>query len=116
VTESDRQLDELLGQYGKACPEVAPSPQFMPKLWARIDSRRSFPFVFQRLARVLVTASAAACLLVGALNMLPSVTSSGDQNGFASYTDALSAEGTVERTYYSEMKSPVDRVPPELRH
>ena len=71
MTESDRHLNELFSSYRAAVPDVAESPDFIPRMWARIESRRSFPLVFQRLARILVTASAATCLFLAALNLAP---------------------------------------------
>jgi hypothetical protein len=97
----DHRLDELFSKYRQACPDRDPSVDFMPNLWARIEGKRSFTFVFQRLARMLVTASAGACLLLAALNLLPHSGAYSFRNGYATYTDALSAETTVERTYYS---------------
>ena len=49
MTNDDRHFDALLAKYRTACPEPDPSPEFMPKLWARIEGPRSFSFVFQRL-------------------------------------------------------------------
>ena len=99
MTESDRHLDELFLRYRAACPEVTEKADFMPRLWARIENRSSFPLVFQRLGRVLVTASAAACLLLAALNLAPHAAWASSRSAYATYADALSAETTLERTY-----------------
>jgi hypothetical protein len=109
----DHRLDELFSKYRQACADCDPSADFMPHLWARIEGKRSFSFVFQRLARTLVTASVGACLLLGALNLLPRSTSRSFRNGYATYTDALSAETTVERTYYSGAIPPAANVAPD---
>ncbi|MBV8550944.1 MAG: hypothetical protein JOY54_06560 [Acidobacteriaceae bacterium] len=92
-------LDELFQRYRAACPEVEPSANFMPLLWHKIESRHNFWFVFQGLARAVATASAAVCLLLLILNLAaaPKVQSTGP-----TYTDALMADHTAERTYYTE--------------
>lgn len=115
MTESDRHLDELFSKYRAAFPEVAESPDFIPRMWARIESRRSFPLVFQRLARILVTASAAACLLLAALNLAPHPDSSTTRSHYATYTDALSAETSLDKTYYSESSRPAESFPVDFR-
>jgi hypothetical protein len=114
MTNDDRRLDALLARYRAACPDPDPSVDFMPRLWARIEAPRSLSFVFQRLGRFLLTGAAAACLLMGGLNMMPRHTSvSSARTGYATYIDALSADITVERTYYSEFIPPTNSAPPE---
>jgi hypothetical protein len=89
-------LDRFFQRYRQSCPDVEPSVNFMPALWQRIETRHSFPFLFRKLGRSFVTASAALCLLLLALNL--AVT---PQTGI-SYADALMAEGSAEQTYYTE--------------
>jgi hypothetical protein len=112
---NERHLDQLFAQYRAACPDLETGPDFMPKLWARIEGRKSFSLVFERLGRMLVTASALACLVLAALNLVPAVTASGARSGFATYTDALSADTTLERTYHSESTPPPDMFPADFR-
>jgi hypothetical protein len=71
----------------------------MPGIWQKIEGRHNFWFVFQRLARGAMTASAALCLLLVLLNVvwapqtfLPT----------SSYVDALMAEQAAEKTDYTE--------------
>lgn len=90
MTEDNRELDELFRRYRAACPDVEPGPNFMPGVWDRIERNRSFSFVFDKLARLLVTASAAACLVLAALNFVPHQSES-ETTRFASYTDVLTA-------------------------
>jgi hypothetical protein len=114
MSNDDRHLDLLLARYRTACPDPGVSPEFMPKLWARIEGPRSFSFVFQRLGRFLLTGSAATCLLFAALNMVPHPAIPITHTGYASYTDALSADNTIEHTYYSaESSPPANSVPPD---
>jgi hypothetical protein len=101
-------LDRLFGRYRQSCPDVEPSPNFMPVLWQKIEARHSFPFFFRKLGRSFVTASAALCLLLLVLNL--AVT---PQNS-VSYTDALMAESSAEQTYYTEAirSAPVPDISP----
>lgn len=91
-------LDELLHSYRAACPDVEPSAQFMPTLWQKIDSRRNFWWVFQGFARTAMAGCAALALLLLALNFATPQPS----NSLSSYTDALMADHSAERTYYAE--------------
>lgn len=113
MNSDNSRLDALFARYRAACPDPEPSVDFMPRLWARIEAPRSFSFAFQRLGRFLLTGSAVACLLLGALNFMPRASVSSTRNGYATYTDALSADTTVERTYYSESIPPANSVPPD---
>src|SRR5579875_1949172 len=99
VEVDDSRLNRLFQDYGAACPEVEPSANFMPTLWQKIESRSSVRFLFERLARTVMTASAAICLLLLLLNL-----TSAPQSHLVSptYTDALLADHTAERTYYTE--------------
>jgi hypothetical protein len=92
-------IDGLLAEYRKACPDVKPSANFMPELWRRIDARRGFWSVFQSLGRIAAAAALALCLLVAALNLAykPS-----NPTLAGTYPDALAADHTAERTYYTE--------------
>lgn len=92
-------LDTLFQSYRTACPEVEASAQFMPALWQKIEARHSFWSVFQGFARTGMAACAALALLLLGLNFaspqqaLP---------GSSSYTDALVADHSAEKTYYAE--------------
>jgi len=99
MTDEESGLDNLLEAYGRACPDVEPSAGFMPAIWQRIEARRSFWFVFQREARAVMTASAALFVVLLVLNLFV-----GSQNHLAAstYADALMADHTAEKTYYTE--------------
>lgn len=98
MTNDDSELDDLFQNYRLACPEVEVSADFMPRLWERIENRRSFWFAFQGLARMATTASTALCLLLLIMNFLI-----GSQSRFPTYADALAADNsTPEQTYYAE--------------
>jgi len=116
MTEADRQLDELFERYRAACPEVEPSANFMPAIWSRIERRGSFPLVFERLTRIFVAGAAAACLLLTALTALPARRSAPAAVP-ATYADALYADSSAERTYYTEaVRSTDNLVPEDYRH
>jgi hypothetical protein len=64
-SEQERTLDRLLHAYRQAADYGDPSPNFMPELWARIESRRSTSLAFERLARIFATGALALTLLTG---------------------------------------------------
>jgi hypothetical protein len=65
VGASEEQLQALFAAYREACPALEPGPEFMPQLWRKIEARRSFPFGLRRLAQGIITAAAAAALVMG---------------------------------------------------
>ena len=99
MTNDDSGLNSLFQRYRSACPDVEPSANFMPNVWRRIESSHSFRFVFQRLARPLMAGSAALVLLLLILNL---VAGQYARLTAPSYVDALLAEHTAEKTYYTE--------------
>ncbi|HEX4809237.1 MAG TPA: hypothetical protein VH325_09920 [Bryobacteraceae bacterium] len=99
----DPKLDRLFQLYGASCPDVEPGANFMPVLWQKIERRRSFTFTFQRVARALATASVAIAMLLGGLNLAAS-----RKTIIApTYADALAADHTVEKVYYTEAIRPI---------
>jgi len=64
----DQQLNKLWADYRDALPDVEASSFFMPKLWQRIETRRSEPLsIFRRLAEVCVMATLALALLMSVI-------------------------------------------------
>jgi len=113
---SDSRLDGLFQAYRASCPEVEASPNFMPALWRKIEARHSFWFVFQGLSRTAMAASAALCVVLLLLNV---VSSDRIHQSVPSYMDALMADHTAEKTYYTEaIRSvpPSQEVPGTLNH
>ena len=107
MTNNDSGLDDLFANYRSACPEPEPSANFMPGIWRRIESRHSFRFVFQQLARPVMAGSAALVVLLLILNM---VSSQQARLSDPSYVDALMADHTAEKTYYTEaIRGPIPR-------
>ena len=106
MVDDDSRLDALFQRYRAACSDVEPSPNFMPRLWMKIEARHSFWFVFHRMARTAMTACAALCLLLVVLN----VYSASQALVLApTYTDALMADHTAESTDYTEAIRSSDR-------
>jgi len=116
MTDGNNQLDGWFQRYRAACPDVDPTPNFMPELWAKIESRRSFAFTFERFAKPLMTVLGAICALLLVLNL-----AGVGQTPLAagSYADALAADSSAERTYYTEAIRDTPsgfQAPAELRH
>jgi hypothetical protein len=98
MNNDESELDRVFRDYRSACPDVEASALFMPTLWQKIEARRGFWWAFQGFARTATAGCAALALLLLVLNfvspqpMLPS----------PSYTDALMADHSVEKTYFAE--------------
>jgi hypothetical protein len=70
--DDNQKLDALFGAYRAACSGPEPSANFMPALWARIESRQSFTFSFRRMANAFATAAVALSLALGVYMAIPS--------------------------------------------
>ena len=66
------EIAALIAQYRDALSDPEPSAGFMPKLWNRIDARRSFTFRIRRLTQIFVAGAAAMCLAMTFVMVLPS--------------------------------------------
>lgn len=97
----DQKLDALFGAYRAACGEPEPSANFMPGLWARIESRRRFTFSFSRMANAFATAAVALSLGFGVYVAIPhqSANDAGE-----TYIEALAEANNVDAP---EIVSPV---------
>ena len=67
----EERLDALFRAYRDACPTPEASANFMPNLWARIESRQSFTFSFRRMASALVTAAVALSIALSVYMAIP---------------------------------------------
>jgi hypothetical protein len=99
MMDEEIRLDEAFRRYRDACPDIEPSANFMPGIWQKIEARQGFWPVFERFGAMVASASAALCLLLLALNLL---WSPGLNTSPPSYTDALLADHSAEKTYYAE--------------
>jgi hypothetical protein len=60
----DERLDALFRAYRQACPDPEPSPDFMPRLWQKIEARERVPLLFGKLARNVVTVALALSVMM----------------------------------------------------
>jgi hypothetical protein len=67
-------LAGLFAAYREACPDPEVSPEFMPRLWQKIESRRIFAYSLKRLAQGIITAAAVASLAMGVYLAAPRTT------------------------------------------
>jgi len=89
----DEKLDALFRAYRYACPDPEASANFMPNLWARIDSRQTFLFSFRRMANGFVTAAVALSIALGVYMSIPRSTPAAASE---TYIDALAAANPLE--------------------
>jgi len=82
----DQKLDALFRAYHDACVAPEADANFMPNLWARIESRQRFTFSFRRVANALTTAAMALSLVLGIYMSIPR-SNSNDYN--QTYVEAL---------------------------
>jgi hypothetical protein len=81
----ETRLDALFGAYRRACEAPDPSANFMPGVWDRIESRKTFAFSFRRMANAFATAAVAFSIAFGVYLSIPRATAPLQQ----SYIDAL---------------------------
>lgn len=84
-------LDALWVEYREAVPDPEAGPDFMPKMWQKIEARRvETTSVFRRLAQICVMATIALALVIGAV-LLPH-NNSDEVFYTGTYVDVLAAE------------------------
>jgi hypothetical protein len=103
----EERLDALFRAYRDACPTPEASANFMPNLWARIDSRQRFTFSFRRMANALATAAVALSIALSVYMAFPSSNASYPQ----SYLEALAEANTLDTpeivgTVHLDLSSP----------
>ena len=98
----EARLDELFRAYRSAFPEPGDPGDFMPRLWARIESRRESQvvFTFRRWTEAFVGLAAAASLFIMLLQVLPAT---GVQAAHGVYLDQLSEEAGPVHMLYQDM-------------
>ena len=89
----DQELDALFRAYHDACVAPDASANFMPNLWARIESRQRSTFSFRRMANALTTAAVAASLALGIYMSIPR---SGSLDNNQTYVEALADANTPD--------------------
>ncbi len=91
-------LDRMFAAYRDALGEFRPSPQFLPLLWAKIESRNPVSWLTHLAAwspRLALTALVFAALLIASL-ALPYGRSNGSAVLEASYVDVLTLDSMDE--------------------
>jgi hypothetical protein len=83
--KNDEKLAALFRAYHSACPVPEPSANFMPNLWAKIESRQTFTFSLRRMANAFVTAAVALSIALGVYMSIPHA----NPNSPQSYIEAL---------------------------
>ncbi len=63
----DQELNSLFAEYRESLPDTDASANFMPRLWSRIEAKRSFVYRLRKMSQVAVAAALAVCLLGGVL-------------------------------------------------
>ena len=90
---SDEQnLDALFRAYHRACEAPEASANFMPELWARIDSRQTYTFSFRRMANAFVTAAVALSIALGVYMAVPRASAQFPQTYIEALADANSLD------------------------
>jgi len=89
---NEERLDALFRAYREACPDRDASPNFMPNLWQRIESRQTYAFSFRRMAGAFVTAALALSVALGVYMAVPRAQSYTPQ----SYLEALSQDQPLD--------------------
>ena len=103
----DQKLDALFGAYRAACVGPEPSANFMPDLWARIESRQNFTFVFRRMANAFATAAVALSLALGLYMAIPRSSSAVTPQ---SYIEALADASTPDaQDFVNPVSLEIDR-------
>src|SRR5436305_4830215 len=89
----EEKIDCLFRAYRDACVPLEPGVNFMPNLWARIESRQRFTFSFRRMANALTTAAVALSLVLAVYMSIPR-SNSVDYN--QTYVEALAESNTPD--------------------
>jgi len=100
----DEKLDALFRAYRDACPDPEASANFMPTLWARIDSRQTYLFSFRRMANAFVTAALALSIALGVYLTIPRSTPGSTPE---TYVEALADANPLDNP---DIVSPAARV------
>ncbi len=105
----DQQLDALFGAYRAACGNPEPSANFMPNLWARIESRQSLTFSFRRMANAFAAATVALSIVLGIYMAVPAKPTQPVIS--ASYVEALAEASTPDaQEFVNPVTIDVDRI------
>ena len=97
ANNGDERLDALFAEYREALPDPEAGADFMPKLWQKIEARRTeTSWVFRRLAQICVAATVALTLLLSTVLMPTPDNSEAFYSG--TYVDVLAADHATDYT------------------
>jgi hypothetical protein len=100
----EARLDRLIAGYRDSIPQVEPSPNFMPDLWGRIESRQRFTRFIGRLTSGFVTTAVA--LSLGLLYLAPNRPNAPVTGTYVEALDATHAEESFD--YYDPFHAGVN--------
>src|SRR5437588_11550310 len=83
----EKDFEALMARYRLAVDEPEPTANFMPRLWQRIEARRTFAFRCRRVTQVFVGAAAVLCLLIAGISTVTPPPPGSQLHG--TYLDAL---------------------------
>ncbi len=95
----EERLAALFRAYSEVCGEPQGSPEFMPRLWEKIEARQRSASFFRRLAGGLATAAAGLSFVL----FLATAPKPVNSNFYTStYLEVLAAEHATEGPEYAE--------------
>lgn len=98
MQEQEKFLDRMFAIYREALGEFEPSPEFLPNIWARIESRRPVSWLTHVVAwspRLAFASVAVAALLIASI-WLPNGQSNESALLESSYVDVLTLDSMDE--------------------
>ena len=105
----DHELDALFRAYHDACVAPEASANFMPNLWARIESRQRSTFSFRRMANALTTAAVAASLALGIYMSIPRSSAFDNNQTYVEELAAANTPDTMDLVNPATLDLPADR-------
>ena len=105
----DQELDVLFRAYHDACAAPEAGANFMPNLWARIESRQRFTFSFRRMANALTTAAVAASLALGIYMAIPRSISADYSQSYVEALAEANAPDSMDLVNPVALEFPADR-------
>lgn len=101
MTEPRDPLGPLFERYRAACPEIEGGTDFLPRLWEKIETRRTWVWQLRIYTRSLVTVAATLCLALLLFEMSPLANT--NPLYLKSYTEALDEESAPETLTYLDI-------------
>ena len=99
--QDERELDALFASYREATPDPDGNPDFMPKLWRAIESRRTLAQLsWKRWTGAFVSASLALCLMFTVALL---VVDRQQPAHMSSYVDVLNEDNAPETLAYAHV-------------